>query len=107
MGSQATNMLHQAMLAYAHDNVDLARTLDTMDNDMDTMYASVFSQIMFLMAQAGQPERVEATYELLRVARELERMGDLATNIAERVIYLKTGRITEMNVNKEDVVEQA
>ncbi len=107
MGTLAVTMLHQAMLSYAHDNTDLARTLSNMDNEMDAMYASVFSQVMFQMAQAAHPERVEAAYELLRVARELERMGDLATNISERVIYVKTGRMTEMNVDRDDAVEQA
>lgn len=106
MGQMAVNMLQQAMLSYAHDNLDLARMLSEMDNELDSLYANVFTQAMFQMAQAAQTERVEAAYEMLRVARELERIGDLSTNIAERVIYTKTGTMSEMNVDKDDAVEQ-
>jgi len=51
------------------------------------------------MANAGTPEKAESVYEVLRVARELERYGDLATNVAERVIYLVTGSHLELNVD--------
>jgi phosphate transport system protein len=53
------------------------------------------------MAHTNNPERIEASYELLRVARELERFGDLATNIAERIVYLVTGTLEEINVDPE------
>ncbi len=49
------------------------------------------------MAPASSPDQIEATYELLRVARELERFGDLATNVAERIVYLVTGTLEEIN----------
>jgi phosphate transport system protein len=57
--------------------------------------------IMDKMAETKNPDKVEAAYELLRVARELERFGDLATNIAERTIYLVTGSLEEVNVEDE------
>jgi len=47
------------------------------------------------MAQTKDPNRVEAIYELLRAARELERFADLATNIADRAIYRVTGNLQE------------
>ena len=51
------------------------------------------------MAVSGTTERAESAYETLRVARELERFGDLATNVAERIIYLVTGTYHEINVD--------
>jgi len=50
-------------------------------------------------------EQAHASREaVLRAARELERFGDLATNLAERVIYMVTGRFQEMNIDRGDLI---
>lgn len=100
MGDAVGRMLNQVLLAYANDNVDLARAIALQDDEVDALYAQVFGKIMMRMAQANNPDSVLAAYELLRVARELERFGDLATNVAERVVYLVTGALEETNVGK-------
>lgn len=101
MGEMVGRMLNQVLLAYARTNVDLARMIAHQDDEVDMLYAQVFSKIMVQMAHTNNPEQIEASYELLRVARELERFGDLATNIAERVVYLVTGTLEEINVDPE------
>ena len=101
MGEMVGRMLNQVLLAYARANVDLARMIAHQDDEVDMLYAQVFSKIMVQMAHTNNPEQIEASYELLRVARELERFGDLATNIAERVVYLVTGTLEEINVDPE------
>ncbi len=102
MGLKVGRMLNQTMTAYAHDNTDLAREVAKQDDEVDALYARVFGQIMAHMADARTPDKIEATYEALRAARELERFGDLATNLAERVIYMVTGRFQEMNIDRDD-----
>ena len=102
MSAMVGRMLNQTMTAYAHDNVDLALEVAKQDDEVDALYARVFALIMEHMAQVASSEKVEATYEALRAARELERYGDLATNIAERVVYMVTGRFQEINVDKDD-----
>lgn len=101
MGELVGRMLNQVLLAYARANVDLARVIAHQDDEVDTLYAQVFGKIMVQMAQTNDAARIEATYELLRVARELERFGDLVTNVAERIIYLVTGTFEEINVDPE------
>lgn len=99
MGAKVGRMLNQTMTAYAHDNIDLARSVAKQDDEVDALYAQIFGEIMAHMADAKTPDKIEATYEALRAARELERFGDLATNLAERVIYMVTGRIQEINID--------
>jgi phosphate transport system protein len=104
MGVKVGKMLNQTMTAYAHNNVDLAREVAKQDDEVDALYARIFAKIMDSMAKTKSPDKVEATYEMLRVARELERFGDLATNLAERVIYIVTGSLQEINVDLDDSV---
>lgn len=105
MGRLVGKMLNQSMTAYAHDNVDLAKTVARQDDEVDALYAKIFALLMEHMAQMHTADKIEAAYEALRAARELERFGDLATNIAERVIYMVTGKIQEMNVDRDDATQ--
>jgi phosphate transport system protein len=105
MGELVGRMLNQTMTAYARDNTDLALEVAKQDDLVDALYSRVFAQIMAHMAEVKTTEKIEATYEALRAARELERFGDLATNIAERVVYMVTGRFQEMNVDHNDRAE--
>lgn len=102
MSELVGRMLNQVLVAYAHSNVDLARVVASQDDEVDALYARVFNQIMSQMAETGNTDKVEAAYELLRVARELERFGDLATNLAERTIYLVTGAFDEINIDHDE-----
>lgn len=99
MGELVLNMLRQAMQAYASDSVTLARIVSSQDDDVDKFYAQIFTNLVHQMAADDSPEEIKTSYERLRVARELERFGDLATNIAERVIYRITGQLKELNTD--------
>jgi phosphate transport system protein len=98
MGVRVLSMLRQTELAYTDRDVDLARIVAATDDEVDKLYAKAFTQVMYYMADATTPEAVENYYELLRVAREFERFGDLVTNLAERLIFLVTGAMSELNV---------
>ncbi len=95
MGDLVSGMLDDTMRAYAEDNLDLATATAQRDDEVDTLYARVFTNIMFQLAEADTPERVQNVYMLLRIARELERFGDLVTNVAERGVYLITGELPD------------
>jgi phosphate transport system protein len=99
MGEMVINMLRQSMLAYQNDSIGLARFVTEQDNDVDDLFARVFSNLMQQMADENEADDVKSSYQMLRVARELERYGDLATNIAERVIYRVTGQMHETNTD--------
>jgi phosphate transport system protein len=99
MGQLVLEMLRRSKEAYAQRNTKLAQAVAMMDNEVDKLYARAFTEIMYRMAGASNPDVVESEYELLRIAREFERFGDLVTNLAERLIFLVTGSMTEINVD--------
>ena len=99
MGEVVGQMLDDALLAYARNDVELATDVAGRDDRVDRLYSQVFNKALQQMAVSGTTERAESAYETLRVARELERFGDLATNVAERIIYLVTGTLHEINVD--------
>jgi phosphate transport system protein len=95
MGQLVGSMLKQAMTAYATNNIELAGLIADQDDEVDNLYAQIHAQVMENMAETTKQKKVEASYDVLRAARELERFGDLATNVAERVIYIATGQSPE------------
>ncbi|HMQ54269.1 MAG TPA: phosphate signaling complex protein PhoU [Anaerolineae bacterium] len=105
MGAMVLEMLRQAMTAYAQDNIAVAKAVLPLDDPVDKRFARFFSEIMFAMSGADGHEKVEAYYDLLRVAREIERFGDLAINIAERVIYIATGYVVEGHTDPDEILD--
>jgi phosphate transport system protein len=61
------------------------------DDEVDTMHREVYSRVKTLIRR--EPARATALIHLLSVSRYLERIADLATNIAEDVIYMTNGDI--------------
>jgi phosphate transport system protein len=99
MGQMVLEMLRRSKEAYMQRDTVMAKAVGQMDDEVDKLYAKAFTQVMYRMAGAGDPAEIEAQYELLRIAREFERFGDLVTNIAERLIFLVTGSMKEINAD--------
>ena len=99
MGQLVLDMLRRSKSAYIARDIKLAQEVALTDNEVDKLYPRAFTEIMYRMAGASNPEEVESEYELLRIAREFERFGDLVTNLAERLIFLVTGTMQEINVD--------
>ncbi len=99
MGKMVLEMLRRSKEAYVLRDVKMAQDVALMDNEVDKLYAKAFTEVMYRMAGASSQTQVESEYELLRIAREFERFGDLVTNVAERLIFLVTGSMAEINVD--------
>jgi phosphate transport system protein len=76
-------------------DVDAARALASRDAEIDQLYDQVFRELLVIMM--GDPRTVTRATYLLWVAHNLERFADRTTNIGERVIFLITGRVAELN----------
>ncbi len=97
MASMGQEMLRGAMQAYANENADLALEIASLDDQVDELYGQTFFSVLARMAKTKKPDKVEAIYELMRVARDLERFADYATDLAERVDFMVTGQLAEIN----------
>ncbi len=89
MGEIAAEMVHDVLTAYAARDPELAREVIERDAKVDAFYDSIFRNLVSFMVE--NPATISSAAELLFVARNLERIGDHATNIAEMVHYSAVG----------------
>ncbi|MFQ5590902.1 MAG: phosphate signaling complex protein PhoU [Phycisphaerae bacterium] len=84
-------MLLNATQAFASENSDTARATFVEDDKVDALYEQTIKKIV--ADQAVSSDGMAARLDILSVAKNLERIADHATNIAEDVVFLSTGRI--------------
>ncbi len=82
-------MTRTALNAYVHRDPEEAAALSQTDHQVDALYRQVFGDLQALMRQ--NPDYIDQGLQLLLLARDLERMGDHATNLGEWVIFMVTG----------------
>lgn len=88
--SQAVNkMLQDALDSYIRRDAELAHDVRQRDLEVDQMYNALFRE--FLTHMMEDPRNITPCMHLHFIAKNVERMGDHATSIAEQVIYLVTG----------------
>ncbi|WP_294194776.1 phosphate signaling complex protein PhoU [uncultured Sphingomonas sp.] len=89
MGRMAAAMVHDALNAFAARNPDAALAVCESDNALDDFYDSIFRTLVTFMVE--NPKTISECAQLLFVAKNLERIGDHATNVAEMVYFAATG----------------
>jgi phosphate transport system protein len=90
MGTLAESMVRDALNALVERNVELARSVLSRDDQVDGLRDQIFRELLTYMMENSAV--VFPAFELILVAKNLERVGDHATNIAEDVIYIVAGR---------------
>ena len=95
MAQLAREMLRAALDAFITRDAEKARETAALDEDIDHLYRAIFDELVEIMAH--KPESVERATYLLWCAHNLERIGDRVTNISERVIFMTTGDMRELN----------
>jgi phosphate transport system protein len=98
MADRGIAMMHSSITAFIDRDVELARRVCDDDDELDALYDANYAEVIGRMLMEPQQAKV-LTYQLW-TAHNLERIGDRATNICERVIYLVTGRLEEANVSR-------
>jgi phosphate transport system protein len=91
MATKAQNMVKQALDALVNADTALARQVRSEDDEVDQARQRIRKQI--LDAIRKQPDKVEYFLKFNSVSKHLERLADMATNVAEDVIYMVEGEI--------------
>ena len=95
MGDIVRTMLREGLDAFVQGDTAVAERMAAKDDDVDHLFSQVFRELLTYMIE--DPKSISRATHLLMVAQALERIGDHATNIAERVIYMITGTLRELN----------
>lgn len=93
MAMAVERMLKDALDAYIQRDAELATDVRLRDHEVDQMYNALFREFLTFMME--DPRHITACMHLHFIAKNIERMGDHVTAIAEQVIFLVTGQLPE------------
>jgi phosphate transport system protein len=97
LGETSVGMLHDSVVAFTTQDVELAHTVLAREDRADSMRDSIFRVLMtYMMADTAVIERALG---LMQVSRCLERIADHATNIAEETVFVVEGRVIRHAAN--------
>lgn len=96
MEEELQEMIRDALDAFRAQDPDLARAAARRDDAVDALRNRVLHDLLEIMIE--DPQTVPRALELLIVARHLERAADHLTNVCERIVYMVTGELRELNV---------
>ncbi|HZB96763.1 MAG TPA: phosphate signaling complex protein PhoU [Herpetosiphonaceae bacterium] len=95
MAELAQSMLREALDAFVNRDVEAARKLAAEDHEVDELTLQVQNELLEYMQR--DPGNIERALHLIFVAHNLERLADRTTNIAERLIFVVTGEVVDLN----------
>lgn len=95
MSEKVRIMISQGLEAYVKEDELLARQMSKMDDDVDHLYKQIFRELLTFMME--DPKTINQATHLMFVSRYLERMGDYCTNFAEEIVYIATGKRSDLN----------
>lgn len=95
MAELTESQVHDILGAVIEADQDRARAIAERDDEVDLLYHRVWDELVGYMVE--DPRNVQRAAVLLFLAKDLERIADRVTNIAEDVVFLHTGRIVELS----------
>jgi phosphate transport system protein len=100
MAREVEAMLRDALDAYIQRDAELALDVIERDRDVDQMYNALFRELLTFMMEDARA--ITPSMHLHFIAKNIERMGDHVTAVAEQVVYLVTGEMPEEDRPKAD-----
>ena len=105
MARIATEMVHNVLVAFVERDAEAAIRVIERDRAVDDFYNSIFRALLTFMME--NPQNISQSTHLLFVAKNVERVGDHSTNIAEMVYYAATGEYYGDRTKGADPLEEA
>ena len=99
MAEESVGMLKDAIEAFIKEDALLAAMVCERDNIVDNLGQQILRELITFMG--ADPTTIERSMRLLNIARNLERIGDLSTNISEDVIFMVEGRVIKHHKDQE------
>ena len=96
MAELSINMLKDSLLSFTDEDSKLARSVCERDNEVDALGEQVLRELITFMS--ADTSTIERSLHLLRIARNLERIADLSTNICEDTIFVAEGKVIKHHV---------
>jgi phosphate transport system protein len=101
MAEIGVDMLHRSLTAFVERDAETARAIPDEDDEVDNLYNQVYRELLTYMI--ADPSTIDRGNFLLWVAHNLERMADRVTNICERIVFVVTGEILEMDISDDEM----
>lgn len=98
MAEKTVDMLHRSLDAFLNRDAAAARKISAEDDLVDQLYDQVFRELLTFMAE--DPKTITRATRLIWAAHNLERSADRVTNICERVAFIVTGKMEEIDASK-------
>ena len=95
MADKATSMLHRALGAFVSEDLAAAYAIPREDDEVDELYITIYRKIVQNMIK--NPETIDHTNQILWVIHNLERTADRVTNICERIVFIVSGELLELD----------
>lgn len=103
MAITAKDMLHMALDAFARSDISNVIEIARMDEEVDEQYQAAIRQLITFMLE--DPRTISISFEVLFIAKAVERIGDHAKNISENVVYMAQGKDVR-HISVEDMQTQ-
>ena len=100
MAEKGASMLHRALTAFVHEDIETAKSLPIEDDEVDALYNQIYRELMIFVIE--DPKNIERANWLLWVAHNLERFADRVTNICERTVFIATGEFGEIKSSDDE-----
>ena len=91
MADLSIKMLKDSLQSFTNEDTELARSVCERDSEVDALGEQVLRELITYMS--ADTSTIERSLHLLRISRNLERIGDLSTNICEDTIFITEGRV--------------
>jgi phosphate transport system protein len=97
MADKARDMLRRSLDAFIARDSEMAKRIADEDDEVDALHDQVYRELLTFMIE--DPQTITRATYLTWVTHNLERIADRTTNICERVVFLVTGRMEQVNVS--------